>query len=486
MKTKIWFLLFAILTLSVVFRFFNLSSNPPSLDWDEASLGWNAYSLLKTGSDEYGVNLPLSIKSFNDYKPPLYVYFTQLPVLFFGLNEFSVRFVSAVAGSLLAIVAFGLASLLGKKTGLMAAFLTAVCPWMIHFSRGAFEANLGLFVLYFGLALCATRKTAFYLIGNTLILLSVYAYHSNRLVAPLIFILFNLFLILTQKIYLRKIIGLILILPFILIPFFYVMIFGHGLERINAVGIGNLSLIVASFFNHFGPNFLFITGDGNPRHTVFPFALLYPVEIIPLVFGFFQVLKNWRKLWLPASILFISLVPSALTVDSPHAIRSLIGYPGFLFLIVLGMREVYNINLIKVMLIMIYAVMIFAYGNSAFKHYPVESAAAWQYGYRELVSELNKSGIYARYQKIVVTNSYDQPYIYFLFYNQNKFLDYKNDGTANLGFDKLIFKKIVPEDLANKKEGTVIVGTPSEVPDQKNSSKIIYYPDKQPVFKILQ
>ena len=32
----------------------SLGSNPPGMYWDEVSLGWNAYSILKTGHDEHG------------------------------------------------------------------------------------------------------------------------------------------------------------------------------------------------------------------------------------------------------------------------------------------------------------------------------------------------------------------------------------------------------------------------------------------------
>src|SRR5438094_5460326 len=95
-KTKILFC--CILVLSVFLRFYLLGSNPPSIDWDEASLGYNAYSILKTGADEYGNKFPLSFRSFDDYKPPLYIYLTVPSIALFGLNEFSIRLPSAILG----------------------------------------------------------------------------------------------------------------------------------------------------------------------------------------------------------------------------------------------------------------------------------------------------------------------------------------------------------------------------------------------------
>ena len=100
------FLLFSIFLLGFILRFWQLGVNPPSLDWDEVSLGYNAYSLLKTGKDEYGTFMPLSIRSFGDFKPPLYTYLTIPVVSIFGLNEFSTRFISALFGSLSVVIGY--------------------------------------------------------------------------------------------------------------------------------------------------------------------------------------------------------------------------------------------------------------------------------------------------------------------------------------------------------------------------------------------
>ena len=149
------FLLVLILVISVVLRFFNLSSNPPSLNWDETSIGYNAYSILKTGKDEYGNFLPIEFRSFDDYKPPVYVYLTVPSISVFGLTEFGVRFPAALFGVLSVIVFYLLlGQVLQKKEGnvrdavpLIGAFLLAISPWHLQFSRAAYEGNIGLFFL---------------------------------------------------------------------------------------------------------------------------------------------------------------------------------------------------------------------------------------------------------------------------------------------------------------------------------------------------
>ena len=99
-KLKSSWILFLILALAAFLRFYQLGINPPSLDWDETAEGYNAYSILKTGRDEYGKFLPVIFKSFGDYKPGLYVYVDVPFIAALGLNEVSTRLPSALAGIL--------------------------------------------------------------------------------------------------------------------------------------------------------------------------------------------------------------------------------------------------------------------------------------------------------------------------------------------------------------------------------------------------
>src|SRR4030042_964584 len=92
------FFMLTIILLAAFLRLNKLEGTPPSLTSDEASLGYNAYSILKTGKDEYGEFLPIIFKSFGDYKPGLYVYFAAPFIATFGLNEIAVRLPSAFAG----------------------------------------------------------------------------------------------------------------------------------------------------------------------------------------------------------------------------------------------------------------------------------------------------------------------------------------------------------------------------------------------------
>ena len=109
LKKNSLFLLIVVLAIGL--RFVVIGKVPPALNWDEISHGYNAYSLLKTGKDEWGVTLPTIFRAYGDYKLPVYIYLTAVSELIFGLNIFSVRLPSILAGVMTVVFTY----LLAKK-----------------------------------------------------------------------------------------------------------------------------------------------------------------------------------------------------------------------------------------------------------------------------------------------------------------------------------------------------------------------------------
>ena len=62
------FYLIVIIFLAIILRVVLLNEVPNGFYSDEASIGYNAYSILKTGKDEHGMLLPLYFKAFGEYK----------------------------------------------------------------------------------------------------------------------------------------------------------------------------------------------------------------------------------------------------------------------------------------------------------------------------------------------------------------------------------------------------------------------------------
>ena len=187
MKIKI--LLLIIIIFSFVLRFVDINYFPSSLNWDEISHGYNAYSILKTGNDEWGIKFPLIFRAFGDYKLPLYIYLTVPSVMLFGLNTFSVRLISILAGTLLPLfIYFIVKQIFPKKTAipLFAASIVAFSPGFIFLSRIALEANLFLCLFSVCIYLLLIRK---YPSSSFFYALCLLTYNSSRVILPFYLIL---------------------------------------------------------------------------------------------------------------------------------------------------------------------------------------------------------------------------------------------------------------------------------------------------------
>lgn len=331
-------ILFCIILLASFLRLYKLGVVPASPDWDEASLGYNAYSILKTGRDEYGTYLPLSIRSFGDYKPPLYTYLSVPIIAVFGLDVFSVRLLSAICGIVSVVGTFYLVKILYSKKektnesakndqypiiALLSATLMAISPWNLQFSRAAFEANLGVMLNIWGVYffIRGLRNNLFYCISSIIFSLALWAYHSERVFVPIL--IFGLVYFFRKEIRfdINKKPVFVSITIFIIGLLLLVYSFaGGGLSRLQGTSIlsnqvdllkksvsrisydvsrndyiGSLfdnrrivlvKTLADGYISHFSLKWLFLTGD-NARHHAPDMGLLYFVELpfFPYRFG---------------------------------------------------------------------------------------------------------------------------------------------------------------------------------------------------------
>ncbi len=483
--------LITIILLAVLLRFFKLGSNPPSLYWDEVSLGYNAYSILKTARDEFGKFLPLDkFIAFGDYKPVGYVYTTTPSIFIFGLNEFAVRFPSALAGVFMVLLTFFLVKRLfdDEKLALLSSFLLAVSPWSLHLSRVAFEANLAAFfnLLAIVLFIKAVKKKGWWLVLSALFFVcSFYTFNSNR-VLMFIFV-FILFFVYHKELFSRKkwilaslLLSFILILPLFgylrlresRLRFYEVNIFsnldvvirsnkriavdggGLGARVIDHRYIGHGLNFLKHYFDHFSGDFLFLSGDVNPRLSVRSTGELYLIELPFFLIGFYLLLVNLRK----KSYLFVLLwflsapIPAAMARETPHALRivsilptpqiiSALGFFKLLFFI--KRRKIWSVTYL---IIGLFVINLVCYFYNYYFVFPKKYAGAWLDGYKQAVEYVRK--VHANYNKIYITNFYNRPYIYFLFYQQyppdryNQETERERDWFGNwtvCSFDKFIF-----------------------------------------------
>ena len=184
-----------IFCLGAFLRLWRLAEIPQGFTPDEAAQGYTAYSILKTGRDEWGIKLPLNPRSFGDFKPPLQTYLMIPFLTFLDLRELTVRLPNAFLSSFAILGVFLLTKelLVQETIALLAAFLLAFSPWHLPLSRGAFEANLTVFFFSFGVyfllrALREENRWAEFF-AALFLGLNLFSYHSAKLFTPLLVII---------------------------------------------------------------------------------------------------------------------------------------------------------------------------------------------------------------------------------------------------------------------------------------------------------
>ena len=194
-KQKTLILLLLILLIGGFIRVWKLDSIPWGFFCDEASIGYNSYTLATRGVDEFGTSWPLFFKAFGEYKSPIMIYTGIFFVKILGLSEFSIRSISAFYGILGIIAIYFLAKVLSNKNiGLFSALLLAISPWHIHFSRIAFEMMPFVFFttmgLYFYIKYNTFRVHLLDLFLSIIFFnLAFYSYSPARIFIPLLILI---------------------------------------------------------------------------------------------------------------------------------------------------------------------------------------------------------------------------------------------------------------------------------------------------------
>ncbi len=441
------FLLVIIFIIFLASRLYKIDSIPASVYWDEASIGYNAYSVLTTGKDEWGETLPLHFRAFGEFKLPVYVYSVVISEFVFGVNTFAVRFPSVIFGTLSVIGLYFLVLELTKKksVALLGSFVFSITPWFFIFSRTGYEAVSGLaffiWAVYFLLRSINEKK--YLLLSTLLFIVSAYSYNSFRILTPIVLGLGLLYNSYRKQFVIVLLSGLMLIAS--ALPLYKLYKQDSGLSRLQAVGS---SAVVSNYFKNFSPSYLFISGDTNPRSQVPNKSQLYVIDSIFLVLGIIFIVRSKDpKLYFLLSLLLLAPIPAAITKENPHALRSILMSPILSIISALGIFYFVKVNKYLVYVVVgVYLVFFVNYYYGFIDNYNQLSKSAWQYEYKEIF-EKQKEGC--------ISDQYAQPYIFGLYYNKvdpsyfisTRVLNPVNDwGFSTVaGFGNYTFSKICGE-----------------------------------------
>ncbi len=221
-----------IILLAAILRLYKLATIPVGFNDDEAAFGYNAYSILKTGKDEWSRFLPFpAFESFGDWKLAFYLYATIPSIATFGLNEFSTRLPSAIFGILSILTTFIVTSkLFNRKLALITAFLLSTSPWHIIASRNAFESDVLIFfiTLATGLFLYGLKNTKLFILAMISFSISLYVYRSSWIFTPF-FLSFLVFIFRREII--RRNLKYLIIVPILALPLLPAVLSFSGQSR---------------------------------------------------------------------------------------------------------------------------------------------------------------------------------------------------------------------------------------------------------------
>jgi 4-amino-4-deoxy-L-arabinose transferase-like glycosyltransferase len=527
-----------VIVIAAGVRFYKLGEVPHGLAWDEAAIGYNGFAILTTRRDEWLQFLPVSFKSFGDYKAPLAIYLNGFFTAIAGLTPFGVRLpfalsgVAAVAGIVLLFERLWYPDRQSRFFGLAAGALLALSPWHIQYSRTAFESVMMLAMVIWGLLLldiglgnnvkARAKKTIrfalFTIIGLGLMVGSLYSYHSAKVGVPLLIFLFLLRHISNLKKSVGTLAVAFILSALILLPLVKDSLYGSGLQRAGVTIFAQekpssdiVLTIISNIFAHFAPGFLVFGETTTLRHGNGAWGVLFATTAIAMILGIlvtlyrlvnFKKLKQEFKPPAQRGLLFlvwtlIGVLPAAIGTEIPHSNRSMLALPGFLGLALVGLdyglfklrksklnqawrgsRGEKNL-LLKTILgsaVMLHVVFFLAFAEYYFDEYAKISAEAFSDGYLEMMEYVKEYESQA--DRVIISSQYRQPYIYTLFSKKTNPIDYQGAALSYyLYLDEVTDKTLEWNDA-------IVVATALDKVSFEKANRIIYGSDGSPRFAV--
>ena len=547
-KTLSYLILGASIVLAIITRFYKLGEVPKGFYVDEAGYGYSAYSILKTGKDEFGKALPIIFRSFTDYKTSVYAYLIVPLIPIFGLTAFAVRFPSFFFGALTIPLLFLLVREISpKKQSLvlasLASLLLAISPWHILFGRTTLESNVALFFFLGGIYLFyrGLKKPYLLILSAISFAIAIPAYQAQRIITPLtvLILLIRYKKTLLSKPYIKPlligaIVALLISIPTLSVastPGFWARATGLNIFFSNRFSpleyMPGLTGLLGSFLNspfflstreflslyfaYLFPRNMFILGDYDPRVSFPELATFFVWQAPFYLLGLYVLIKD-KKLgdlrFLTLVLLLIGPLPAATTRDPYSSIRALHLVIPQIVAVSLGItyffgylkKRIYRLAAVGLfILVVVYSIAKLYSSVIILNEY--YRAQDLDYGWEEVAATLKtldpKLGV-------VVDDARENPYIHLLFFLRFDPITYQKENfevPLSEYYTNMYVQKV-------KKIGNITVRGIDWKPDLKIKQylvgdslaistqqievhgltliKEVYYPDGSPAFRIVQ
>ena len=456
-RNQFIFWLIMILLVASFWRFYQLGETPQGLTWDETAIGYNGWAIWETRRDEWLNKLPVSFRSFGDYKAPLAIYLNGAFTHTFGVSPWAIRlpFVLASLASILGLsllVRFiyrQLKNPLANWLGILTAVILTFSPWHFFYSRVGFECGMANCLIIWGV-FCwyyywqntprnrknIWQKVWLLWLGSGFFVASAYVYHSSKILAPVMMLFLLILFFKKIKFRLAPILTMILLSGLLIFPMIKDGFYGEGLTRAESSFLMNSDLStgqkINKIFNNYWlqiqPDFIVggATGGAGLAHGMGKFGVLSWPTLIASLIGFFvgwrQILqkRSSRGVFLLALFWTVfGLLPAVIGDSVPHPNRAFLALPGMVMLAIIGLEALATKNkspLQSDVILRTFLILEIIFGLAMTKYYftdfKANSGQAFNAQYLEAFKITTQYA--GNSDQVIFTNEYGQAYIFAL------------------------------------------------------------------------
>ena len=436
-ENKKTLLICIILVVGFLVRLIGIERIPNAVHTDEASIGFEAYSVLNYGIDRNGKSIPVFLESWGSGQNALYMYIIMPFVKILGLSVLSVRLPMAIIGCISLIVLYKLLlKIENQNFAIIGLAFFAITPWHIMKSRYGLESNVFpdfmLYAVYFIYIALKEKKNHNFFIGAVFLGLCSYAYGTSYYFLPIFVSILLVILIKRKKITIKNAIVFIGIIFTISLPIILMLFINHfNLEEIH---IGKITIprmeenryekltvlfssknVLKNIFNNISNSIkmLVFQTDGFNANALEFYGIIYIFSLPLTIIGLIESFRKKEDITTIFNIWFI-VAFSIILICIPNINRLNILYIPLIFYTIFGIYNITNwLNWTKQLLILFYIVSFIlfeiTYFNTDFtKTYTFINGVENVIKYTK---SLDKEKIYFEY-------SFKEPYIYILFYNK--------------------------------------------------------------------
>lgn len=451
-------LMLIILIVGIMVRVIGIGLMPNALNCDEASAGYEAYSILNYGIDRNGNFLPVFLVAWGSGQNALLTYLIIPFIRVFGLSVLSVRLPMVIISSISLIVIYKLLNKIGnKKLAIIGLSLLVISPWHIMKSRWGLESNLfpDLILLFVYMLISGLESNNKLLYYSSFIIagISAYAYGTSYYFLPVFII--PLLIMLIRKKHIKFSSGVISLgivgvisLPIIL----YVLINTLGMNQINlpfmtipVLDVNRYESITSIFSSSFVfesvknilkcLSILVFQSDGLAWNNIFPYGIVY---VSSIVFTFIGIIDSFKKnkiielkynylfnIWFIVSIVLSLIVPPNINRLNIFMIPIIIYTIEGIYIVLELANNKKKVGLtFTLMYLVMFILFLTQYCNQDYNEFSTFEAGLDKP--IKYVKDINKD--------IYITKSIKMPYIYTLFYTEYdtrdfvESVEYENEG----------------------------------------------------------